>query len=216
MKIFVDTANVKEIRDLAAMGVLDGVTTNPTLMSKEDGDPFEILHQIASAVDGPVSAEVVALDHKTMLEEGRRLAGIHPNIMVKVPITPDGLRAVRDFVKEGIRTNVTLIFSANQALLAARAGATFVSPFLGRLDDGGQDGMELVHEIVAIYRNYDFATQVLAASIRSSRHVTDAALAGAHAATIPPKVLRQLFNHSLTEKGLAQFLADWEKVGVKI
>lgn len=185
-------------------------------MSKESGDPFKTLETIAGLVNGPVSAEVVATDYEGMMHEGRTLAKIHPNIIVKLPVTVDGLRAVRTFTAEGIRTNVTLIFSSPQALLAAKAGATFVSPFVGRLDDGGQSGMEVVREILAIFQNYGYHTEVLAASLRHPIHVVEAALAGAHAATMPPAIMRLLVKHALTDKGLAQFLADWEKTGAKI
>jgi len=216
MKFFADTASLKEIKELAEWGLVDGVTTNPTLLSKEEGDPLQILRGICEVVNGPVSAEVVALDHKGMLEEGRRLAKMHPNITIKVPITLEGLRAVRGFAQEGIRTNVTLTFSSPQALLAAKAGATFVSPFVGRLDDGGWPGMDLIREIVTIYQNYAFKTEVIVASVRNPLHVVEAALAGAHVVTIPPSVMRTLVKHPLTDQGIERFLADWKKLGVKI
>ncbi len=214
MKFFLDTANLDEIRRIASMGILDGVTTNPSLIAKESGKPFEqIIQEICSIVDGPISAEVISLEAAGMLEEGRKLAKIHPNVVVKVPLTAEGLKAAKAFKAEGIRTNVTLCFSATQALMAAKAGATYVSPFVGRLDDIGLDGMELIREIVAIYENYGYDTQVLAASIRQPRHVTDSALAGAHVATIPTKVFDQMLKHPLTDKGIEGFLADWKKSG---
>lgn len=214
MKFFIDTANIDEIRKINAYGVLDGVTTNPSLVAKETGRPFEaIIEEICGIVDGPISAEVIATEAPGMLEEGRRLAKIHKNVVVKVPLTGEGLKAAKAFKAEGIKTNVTLCFSATQALMAAKAGATYVSPFIGRLDDIGLEGMELIREIVAIYENYGFETQVLAASIRQPRHVTDAALAGAHVATIPTKVFDLMLRHPLTDKGLESFLADWKKSG---
>lgn len=214
MKFFIDTANLDEIRKINAYGVLDGVTTNPSLVAKETGKPFEaIIEEICGIVDGPISAEVIATEAPGMLEEGRRLAKIHRNVVVKVPLTGEGLKAAKAFKAEGIRTNVTLCFSATQALMAAKAGATYVSPFIGRLDDIGLDGMELIREIVAIYENYGYETQVLAASIRQPRHVTDAALAGAHVATIPTKVFDLMLKHPLTDKGLESFLTDWKKSG---
>jgi transaldolase len=214
MKFFLDTANLDEIRRIASMGILDGVTTNPSLIAKESGKPFEqIIQEICSIVDGPISAEVISLEAPGMLEEGRKLAKIHKNVVVKVPLTAEGLKAAKAFKTEGIRTNVTLCFSATQALMAAKAGATYVSPFVGRLDDIGLDGMELIREIVAIYENYGYETQVLAASIRQPRHVTDAALAGAHVATIPTKVFDLMLKHPLTDKGIEGFLADWKKSG---
>lgn len=216
MKFFVDTADIAEIRELAATGLLDGVTTNPSLVMKAGRDFRDLVAEICSVIDGPVSAEVTALEAPEMTNEGRSLAKIAANVTVKLPMTLDGLRACRALAGEGVKTNVTLCFSANQALLAAKAGATFVSPFVGRLDDVGQDGMELIREIRAIYDNYDFRTEVLAASIRSPMHVKDAALAGADVATIPPAVLKSLLNHPLTEKGLAAFLADWKKTGQNI
>ena len=214
MKFFLDTANLDEIRRIASMGILDGVTTNPSLIAKESGKPFEqIIQEICAIVDGPISAEVIAMEAPGMLEEGRKLAKIHPNVVVKVPLIAEGLKAAKAFKAEGIRTNVTLCFSATQALMAAKAGATYVSPFVGRLDDIGLDGMELIREIVAIYENYGYDTQVLAASIRQPRHVTDSALAGAHVATIPTKVFDQMLKHPLTDKGIEGFLADWKKSG---
>ncbi len=209
MKFFVDTANVKEIQEAHAMGVLDGVTTNPSLMSKEEGTFEDILLRICQIVDGPVSAEVVSLQWEEMVAEARRIAAIHPNIVVKIPIPPDGLRAIKRVSGEGIRVNVTLCFSPTQALLAAKAGATYISPFIGRLDDIGQDGMELIRTIREIYDNYAFETEILAASIRGPQHVVQAALAGADVATLPPAVIKQLLAHPLTDIGLKRFLDDW-------
>lgn len=217
MKFFVDTADVAEIKDLAETGLLDGVTTNPSLIAKSGRNILEVIAEICDLVDGPVSAEVAATDYKTMLAEGRKLAKIASNVTVKTPLTVDGLKTCYALSQEGTKVNVTLCFSANQALLAAKAGATFISPFIGRLDDLGQDGMELIHDIVGIYENYpDLETEVLAASIRHTQHVLAAAKAGAHVATIPPGVIRALYAHPLTDKGLAAFLADWEKTGQSI
>jgi transaldolase len=217
MKFFIDTADVSEIRDLAATGLVDGVTTNPSLIAKSGRDFKEVIAEICELVPGPVSAEVVATDAETMIAEGRTLARISDNVAVKVPLTMDGLRACKTLTDEGTMVNVTLCFSANQALLAGKAGATFVSPFIGRLDDQGADGMELIQEIVAIYDNYpDIPTEVLAASIRTVGHVKACALAGADVATIPPSILKQLVKHPLTDKGLEAFLADWAKTGQSI
>jgi transaldolase len=217
MKFFVDTADVNEIRDLAATGLLDGVTTNPSLVAKAGRNFIETIREICSIVEGPVSAEVAATDAGSMLAEGRKLAEIAENIAVKVPLTWDGLKACRALSQEGIIVNVTLCFSANQALLAAKAGAAFVSPFVGRLDDVGEDGMNLIRDIRTIYDNYPLlGTEILAASIRHPRHVTEAALAGADVATVPPAVLKQVVSHPLTDKGLAQFMADWAKTGQTI
>jgi len=217
MKFFVDTADVAEIKSLVETGLVDGVTTNPTLVAQSGRRFEEAIAEICALVPGPVSAEVTATDLKGMLEEGRHLAKIASNVTIKVPLTMDGLKACRIFTDEGTKVNVTLCFSAAQAILAAKAGATFISPFIGRLDDIGETGMTLIHQIVEIYRNYpDFKTEVLAASIRGPLHVVDAALAGADVVTLPPKVLRQLYNHPLTDKGIASFLADWEKTGQKI
>ena len=221
MKFFVDTADVGEIRDLAASGLLDGVTTNPSLIAKSGRPMLEVIKEIAALVPGPISAEVTATDFKTMIAEGKKLhaigKGANDNIAVKVPLTPDGLRACKALSGEGIMVNVTLCFSAAQAILAAKAGATFVSPFIGRLDDIGQDGMDLIADIVQIYDNYPaFKTEVLAASIRHPVHVVQAAKLGAHVATVPPNILKQLFSHPLTDKGLAAFLADWAKTGQSI
>lgn len=216
MQIFIDSADVKELRALAETGLVDGVTTNPSLVAKAGGDFFEALRAICATVKGPVSAEVVAQDTETMLAEGRKLRTVADNIVVKVPLTPEGLKACRTLEFEGHPCNVTLCFSATQALLAAKAGATFVSPFLGRLDDNGQDSMGLIREIRAIYDNYDFQTQILAASIRSGAHVRDAAIAGADCATIPPAVFRSLYKHVLTDVGLDAFLKDWKTTGQSI
>lgn len=210
MKIFLDTANVDEIREGASWGIVDGVTTNPSLVAKEGRDFKEVIKEITEIVDGPISAEVISLKSEEMITEAREVAKMHPNVVVKIPMTPDGLKAVSTISKEGIKTNVTLIFSSNQALLAAKAGATYVSPFLGRLDDIGHEGMNLVRDIVEIFDIYGIDTQVIAASIRNPLHVTDAALAGAHVATIPFNVLTQMAKHPLTDIGIAKFLKDWE------
>jgi transaldolase len=216
MKFFVDTADVAAIRELDALGLIDGVTTNPSLIRKA-GRPFlEVIAEICEVTPGPVSAEVVALEAEQMIAEGRRLAEIAPNIAVKVPLTWDGLRACRVLTGEGRMVNVTLCFSANQALLAAKAGATFVSPFIGRLDDVNLDGMELIRDIRQIYDNYDFRTEILAASIRTPNHVSESALAGADIATAPPAVLKALASHPLTDKGLDAFLRDWQATGQSI
>lgn len=215
MKFFIDTANVKAIREIAALGILDGVTTNPTLIAKEGRDFLQVLQEICEIVDGPISAEVISLEAEGMVREARKLAKIHKNIVVKIPMTQEGLKATRALSSEGIKTNVTLIFSSNQALLAAKAGATYVSPFVGRLDDISHVGMDLVREIVTIYKNYSYPTQVIVASIRHPLHVIEAALAGAHVATIPPSVIEQLVRHPLTDIGIQRFLADWEKVPQK-
>lgn len=216
MKFFVDTADISEIKDLALTGLVDGVTTNPSLVMKAGRDFRELIAEICEIVDGPVSAEVTALEAPAMIAEGKSLAGIAPNVTVKLPLTLEGLKACKALTGDGIKTNLTLCFSANQALLAAKAGATFVSPFIGRLDDIGSEGMELIREIRVIYDNYDFRTEILAASIRSPMHVKDAALAGADVSTAPPAVLKSLVNHPLTDKGLAAFLADWKKTGQNI
>lgn len=211
MLFFIDTANLNEIREAADMGILDGVTTNPSLVAKE-GKPFkETILEICKVVDGPVSTEVVATDVDGMLAEGRDYAKWHKNIVVKLPTTRDGVKACKKLSSEGIKTNLTLCFSPNQALLVAKAGATYVSPFIGRLDDISQDGMELIRQIVTIYKNYGFKTQVLAASLRHPMHVVQSAMAGAHVGTLPFKVLDQMFKHPLTDKGLETFLADWKK-----
>jgi len=212
MKFFLDTASVSEIREGVALGLCDGVTTNPSLLSKEKGDPREILREITKLVDGPVSAEVTAVDHDGMVSQGLELRKIAENIVVKIPMTLEGLRALRTLTNQGIPTNCTLIFSATQALMAAKAGATYASPFVGRLDDIATDGMQLIEQICTIYRNYDYETQVLVASVRHPIHVVQAALLGAHVVTMPAKVIQQLAAHPLTDIGLERFLADWEKV----
>jgi len=217
MKFFVDTADVSEIRDLASTGLVDGVTTNPSIIAKSGRNFFEVIEEICDIIDGPVSAEVAATDHKTMLKEGQKLAQIAGNVAVKVPLTPDGLKTCKMLSDAGIKVNVTLCFSAGQAILAAKAGATFVSPFVGRLDDISRDGMGLIGEICMIYNNYEaFETEVLVASIRSPNHVIEAAQIGADVATVPPSVLRQLFKHPLTDSGLEAFLADWAGSGQSI
>ncbi|WP_315926036.1 fructose-6-phosphate aldolase [Mesorhizobium sp. SP-1A] len=216
MKFFVDTADVKEIRELNDMGLLDGVTTNPSLILKSGGDILEVTKQICEIVEGPVSAEVTATEYSQMMKEAAVLSKIADNIAIKVPLTLDGLKACRALRSDGHMVNVTLCFSANQALLAAKAGATFISPFIGRLDDMGFDGMEVIAEIRQIYDNYGFETEILAASIRTVDHVKRAALIGADVATIPPATLKALVKHPLTDKGLEAFLADWAKTGQKI
>lgn len=217
MQFFVDTADVAEIERLAETGMLDGVTTNPSLIMKAGRPMLDVIAEIARIVDGPVSAEVTAIDKDGMIAEGRRLAEIAPNIAVKLPLTWDGLKACRVLTGEGFMVNVTLCFSAAQALLAAKAGATFISPFIGRLDDIGLDGMKLIEDIRTIYDNYeDLSTEILAASIRTVNHVQQAAMAGADVATLPPAVLTKLIEHPLTDKGLEQFLADWKKTGQSI
>jgi len=216
MQLFLDTTDINVLRDLAATGLVDGVTTNPTLIAKSGRPMLQVIAEICEAVEGPVSAEVAAMDTAGMLDEGRRLASIAPNVVVKAPLTRDGLIATREFAREGIAVNVTLCFSAAQALLAAKAGAAYISPFIGRLDDHGGSGMELITEIRTIYDNYDYDTEILAASIRTPAHVKEAALAGADCATIPPAVFQELFKHPLTEKGLEQFMSDWAKTGQSI
>ena len=216
MQLFLDTTDTGVLKDLVTTGLVDGVTTNPTLIAKSGRNMLEVIAEICAIVEGPVSAEVAAMDVAGMLAEGRKLAAIAPNVVVKLPLTWDGLRAARAFADKGIRTNVTLCFSAAQALMAAKAGATYISPFIGRLDDHGANGMDLITEIRAIYDNYDFDTEILAASIRTPQHVTEAALAGADCATIPPEVFLALFKHPLTERGLQQFMADWAKTGQSI
>lgn len=210
MKFFIDTANFDEIKEAHSWGIVSGVTTNPSLVAQENVPFHDRLKEISALVDGSVSAEVISLEAEGMLKEGRVLAGIAPNITVKLPMTPEGLKACSVLSSEGIKTNVTLIFSANQALLAARAGATYVSPFLGRLDDIGQDGMNLIKTIADIFTIHDIKSEIIAASIRSPQHITNAALNGAHIATTPFNVLQQLFNHPLTDKGIEVFLQDWE------
>jgi transaldolase len=212
MKFFVDTADINEIKELAATGLLDGVTTNPSLIMQSGRDFIEVIKEICALVPGDVSAEVVALDYPGMMKEAEKLRKLADNVVIKLPLTWDGIKACKALTDEGTKVNVTLCFSANQAILAAKAGATYISPFVGRLDDIGQDGMELIADICQIYSQYpDFETQVLVASIRHPIHLTQSAKMGAHVATLPPKVIKQLFNHPLTEKGLAAFMADWEK-----
>ncbi len=213
MKLFIDTADLKEIREIANWGIVEGATTNPTLLSKQEGHPHDILREICEIVKGPVSAEVVSQDHEGMVREARELAKIHEHIVIKIPFGIEGLKAVKQLSGEGIKTNVTLVFSPSQALLAARAGANYISPFVGRLDDISNDGMEIVAQIVEIFNNYpDIETEVIVASIRHPMHVVEAALLGAPIATIPPKVFRQMVKHPLTDIGIERFLKDWEKV----
>jgi transaldolase len=216
MKFFVDTADVPAIAELNDLGMVDGVTTNPSLILKSGRDILEVTREICALVTGPVSAEVVALKAPDMIAEGRRLAEIAPNIVVKVPLTWDGLKTCKVLSGEGLKVNVTLCFSANQALIAAKAGATYISPFIGRLDDINLDGLELIGDIRTIYDNYGFSTEILAASIRSANHVTQCALIGADVVTAPPAVIKALASHPLTDKGLEQFMADWAKTGQKI
>jgi transaldolase len=211
MKFFIDTANIAEIKEAASLGVLDGVTTNPSLVAKEGRDFRKLLEEICAIVDGPISAEVISTDFDGMMKEGRELSKIHRNIVVKVPLIKEGLKAVKALKEEGIRTNVTLCFSPTQALLAAKAGAYFISPFIGRLDDVSTDGMGLIRQIVTIYRNYKFDTQVLVASVRHPLHVVEAAMIGADICTIPFKIIEQLMKHPLTDIGLQKFLEDWNK-----
>ncbi|MCG8640890.1 MAG: fructose-6-phosphate aldolase [Desulfobacterales bacterium] len=211
MKFFIDTANIEEIKDASNMGMVDGVTTNPTLIAREDGEFKQIIADICKIVDGPVSAEVISLEYEGMVAEARDLAQIADNICVKIPMTVEGLKAVKTLTDEGIKTNVTLVFSALQALMAAKAGATYVSPFVGRLDDLAQEGMGLVEEIVQIFANYEFETQVIVASVRNPLHVLDSALLAADIATIPYGVLKKLAAHHMTDKGIESFLADWNK-----
>lgn len=217
MKFFVDTGDIAEIKDLASTGLLDGVTTNPTLIAQSGKNFLKLIAEICEVVEGPVSAEVAATDYATMLKEGQKLAKIAKNVAVKVPLTPDGLKVCKALSDNGTQVNVTLCFSSAQAILAAKAGATFISPFVGRLDDVGQDGTQLIKDIVQIYKQYpNFKTEVLVASIRHPIHLIDAAKVGAHVATIPPKVIRQLYAHPLTDKGLAAFVSDWAKTGQTI
>ncbi len=211
MKLYLDTANITEIEEATGWGVISGVTTNPSLAAKENKSFSQILPSICELVDGPISAEVLSIDHAGMVREARELAAVHKNVVIKVPITPDGMQAVKVLSSEGIRTNVTLVFSANQALLAARAGASYVSPFIGRLDDIGHTGVALVRDIVDIFAIHDLKTEVIAASIRHTEHVPAVALAGAHIATLPIKVLKQMFKHPLTDVGIENFINDWKK-----
>lgn len=215
MQIFIDSADLAEIQDAAAMGVVDGVTTNPSLIAKAGRPLKDVITDICEIIDGPISAEVIATDYEGIVTEGRALAKLHPNVVVKVPLIAEGLKAVRTFTEEGIKTNVTLCFSAPQGLLAAKAGATYISPFIGRVDDIGGDGMDLVQQLVTIYENYGLETQVLAASIRHPVHVIQSAMIGAHCATLPHKVIRQLLAHPLTASGLETFLADAKKIPTK-
>ena len=212
MKIFLDTANIESIKRYNDIGAVDGVTTNPTLLSKEKGHPAEIMREITKLIKGPVSLEVVGIETDGMIEEAHRLVKFGPNVIVKIPMIPEGLKAVRQLREEGIKTNVTLIFSSNQALLAAKAGASYVSPFIGRIDDVGHDGMVIIKEIVQIFNNYKFDTEVLVASVRHPVHVVEAAKIGAHIVTLPPEILGKMMLHPLTEKGLNSFLSDWEKI----
>lgn len=212
MKIFLDTANLEDIKTFNDMGIVDGITTNPSLLSKEKGNPSQIMRDIVTIIKGPVSLEVVGTRYEEMLEEAHRLKKYGPNVVVKIPMIPDGIKAVKSLKEEGIETNVTLIFSANQAILAAKAGASYVSPFIGRLDDGGQEGMALIREIIQIFKNYQIESKVLVASIRHPLHVIEAGKIGAHVVTLPPDVLRKMMMHPLTDKGLTGFLNDWEKV----
>ncbi len=213
MKFFIDTAMIEEIKEAAALGILDGVTTNPSLVSKTGKDFRKLLDEILAVVDGPVSAEVIAMDYEGIIREARTLSGIHKNIVVKVPLIKEGLKAVRTLSAEGVKTNVTLCFSPSQALLAAKAGASYISPFVGRLDDVSTNGMDLISQIVQIYRNYDYATEVIVASIRHPLHLVEAALIGADVCTMPFEVINKLFNHPLTDAGLDKFLNDWKKSG---
>jgi len=215
MKIFIDTANLDQIREANSWGILDGVTTNPSLVAKEGCEFEKRVKDICEIVDGPISAEAVSMDSEGMIKEARRLSKMHKNVIVKIPMTAEGLKAVKVLSKDGVKTNVTLVFSPNQALLAAKAGATYVSPFVGRLDDISHNGMDLVRDIVTIYRNYGFKTQVIAASIRHPVHVTEAALAGVHVATVPFDILKKMLKHNLTDEGIHKFLKDWEKVPKK-
>lgn len=212
MKFFIDTANIDEIREAASLGIVDGVTTNPSLVAKEGRDFGQVLREIVSLVNGPISAEVTALDAPGMVKQGRELAAVHPNVVVKIPLTKEGLKACKTLRGGDIPVNVTLCFSASQALLAAKCGASYVSPFVGRLDDVSEEGMDLIRTIRAIYDNYGFDTEILAASIRHPLHVVDSALAGADVATMPFKVMMQLYEHPLTDVGLQKFMADWEKL----
>src|ERR671924_1171494 len=212
MKIFLDTANLEDIKRFNDMGVIDGITTNPSLLSKEKGNPSEIMCDIVRIVKGPVSLEVVGTQFEEMLEEAHRLKKYGQNVVVKIPMIPDGMKAVKKLKEEGVETNVTLIFSANQAILAAKAGAAYVSPFIGRLDDAGQEGMAVIREIVQIFKNYQFDTNVLVASVRHPLHVIEAGKIGAHVVTLPPDILGKMLSHPLTDKGLTAFISDWEKV----
>ena len=212
MKIFLDTANIEHIKEAASWGIIDGVTTNPSLIAKEGRKFEDVVQEICSIVDGPISAEVVSLEAGGMMDEARRLVKIHKNVVIKIPMTSEGLKAVKILEKEGIKTNVTLVFSANQALLAAKAGASFVSPFIGRLDDGGDEGMRIIEEIVSIFANYGYETEIIVASVRHPVHVIQSAMLGAHISTVPWAVLKKMVAHPLTDRGIEQFLEDWKKV----
>jgi transaldolase len=216
MQIFADTADTKVLAELNESGLIDGVTTNPTIIAKSGRDMFEVIKEICEMIDGPISAEVVSTDAPSMIKEGEKLAKIASNVVIKVPLTLEGLKATKAFTSDGLMTNVTLCFSVSQALLAAKAGATFVSPFIGRLDDQGADGMQLIHDIRTLYDLHDFDTEILAASVRNPAHVANAALAGANCATLPPQVFKDMFKHPLTDKGLEAFLADWARTGQSI
>jgi transaldolase len=216
MKFFIDTANLEQIREMQDLGIIDGVTTNPTLLAKEGADPIEQLKQICQIVDGPVSAEVVGLKTDEMVREARELAKLAPNIVIKIPMTKDGIKAVKILEPEGIKTNVTLVFSQNQVLIAAKAGASYISPFIGRLMDNGQDEIDMLWESMEIIRAYEFESEIIVASVRNTRHVVEAAKMGAHIATIPFAVLDKMFKHPNTDKGLEDFLADWEKLQAKL
>lgn len=216
MLLFADTADTKLLAELNETGLIDGVTTNPTIIAKSGRDMFEVIKEICDLISGPISAEVAATDAVTMIKEGEKLATIASNVVIKVPLTLEGLKATKELSSQGLMTNVTLCFSVNQALLAAKAGATFVSPFVGRLDDQGADGMQLIHDIRTLYDNYDFDTDILAASLRTQAHVAQAALAGADCATLPPATFKDMFKHPLTDKGLETFLSDWAKTGQSI
>jgi len=212
MKFFIDTANINEIKEAASLGILDGVTTNPSLVAKEGRNFIELLEEIVKIVDGPISAEVVSTDYEGIIKEANELSKIHKNIVIKVPLIREGLKAVKTLSEDGIKTNVTLCFSPSQALLAAKAGATYISPFVGRLDDISHEGMDLIYDIIQIYENYGYSTQVLVASIRHPLHLVEAARMGAHVATMPFAVIDKLFNHPLTDLGLEKFLSDWKKL----
>jgi len=216
MKFFIDTANISDIKEANELGVIAGVTTNPSLIAREGRDFIEVIKEISAIVDGPISAEVISLEHKGMLEEARKLAKIHKNIIVKIPMTAEGLKTVKVLSKEGIKTNVTLIFSSTQALLAARAGASYVSPFVGRLDDIGSNGMNLIEEIVQIFENYAIESEIIVASVRNPIHVIEAAKIGADIATVPLKVILQMIKHPLTDKGIEAFMSDWKKSEIKL
>jgi len=211
LRIFIDSANIDEVKEINEMGFLAGVTTNPSLVAKEKRDYREVIQEICKVVDGPISAEVISLEYEEMVREGEELAAIHPNVVIKIPLTEAGLKAISSLKKKGIPTNATLIFSANQALLAARAGAAYVSPFLGRVDDYGNDGLTLLSEILTIFDQYMFQTEVIAASIRHPMHVVQAALLGSHIATVPYQVIKQMVKHPLTDAGIEKFMADWKK-----